>query len=130
MNNLEKTSSTVPAQIEKLPFSQLIRRIGPGIVLTGVVVGPGAITTASMLGADYGYSLLWLLIPIAFMGITFMLTTYRISMLTGMPSIEAIRHYYGKVASGFVGGYFFSLSFFYHGEYLGYRGRHEPGFRH
>lgn len=48
MNNLEKTSSTVPAQIEKLPFSQLIRRIGPGIVLTGVVVGPGAITTASM----------------------------------------------------------------------------------
>lgn len=28
MNNLEKTSSTVPAQIEKLPFSQLIRRIG------------------------------------------------------------------------------------------------------
>lgn len=103
MNNLEKTSSTVPAQIEKLPFSQLIRRIGPGIVLTGVVVGPGAITTASMLGADYGYSLLWLLIPIAFMGITFMLTTYRISMLIGMPSIEAIRHYYGKVASGFVG---------------------------
>ncbi|MEV9280632.1 hypothetical protein AB0165_29325 [Klebsiella variicola] len=78
--SLEKTSSTVPAQIEKLPFSQLIRRIGPGIVLTGVVVGPGAITTASMLGADYGYSLLWLLIPIAFMGITFMLTTYRISM--------------------------------------------------
>ncbi|UNA32590.1 divalent metal cation transporter [Klebsiella variicola subsp. variicola] len=84
-----------------------------------------------MLGADYGYSLLWLLIPIAFMGITFMLTTYRISMLTGMPSIEAIRHYYGKVASGFVGvATFFSLSFFYHGEYLGYRGRHEPGFRH
>ncbi len=82
-------------------------------MLTGVVIGPGAITTASMLGADYGYSLLWLLIPIAFMGITFMLTTYRISMLTGMPSIEAIRHYYGKVASGFVGvATFFSLSFF------------------
>ncbi|MCS5932111.1 divalent metal cation transporter [Klebsiella pneumoniae subsp. pneumoniae] len=46
------------------------------------------------------YSLLWLLIPIAFMGITFMLTTYRISMLTGMPSIEAIRHYYGKDRRG------------------------------
>lgn len=68
MSNLEKTSTAVPAQIERLPFSQLIRRIGPGIVLTGVVIGPGAITTASMLGADYGYSLLWLLIPIAFMG--------------------------------------------------------------
>lgn len=103
MNNLEQISPTVPKQIKKPPFSQLIRRIGPGIVLTGVVVGPGAITTASMLGADYGYSLLWLLIPIAFMGITFMLTTYRIAMLTGMPSIEAIRHYYGNVAAAFVG---------------------------
>ncbi|HED1421308.1 TPA: Nramp family divalent metal transporter [Kluyvera georgiana] len=101
MSNLEQLSVSVPTK--KLPFSQLIRRIGPGIVLTGVVIGPGAITTASMLGAEYGYALLWLLIPIAFMGISFMLTTYRIAMLTGMPSIEAIRHYYGSVAAGFVG---------------------------
>ena len=91
------------AEVKRLSFLDVLKRIGPGIVLTGVVIGPGAITTASMLGSKYGYSLLWLLIPIAFMGTTFMLTTYRISLLTGMPAIHAIRHYYGKTASEFVG---------------------------
>lgn len=38
---------------------------------------------------NYGYSMIWLIIPIMFMGITFMLTTYRISMMTGMPIIHA-----------------------------------------
>ena len=73
------------------------------IFLTGVVIGPGNITTSAMIGANYGYSLVWLIIPILIMGVTFMLTSYRISMLTGMPILHAIRHYYGKVASGFCG---------------------------
>ena len=44
-----------------------------------------------MMGANYGYQMIWLIIPIIIMGITFMLTCYRISMLTGMPTIHAIR---------------------------------------
>ena len=92
-----------PDTVKHVSFWEILKRIGPGIILTGVVIGPGAITTAAMLGASYGYSLLWLLIPIAFMGITFMLTTYRIAMLTGMPILHAIRHYYGGAVSGFVG---------------------------
>lgn len=92
-----------PLKVKKLPFIEILKRIGPGIILTGVVIGPGNITTSAMLGADYGYSMIWLVIPIMFMGVTFLLTSYRISMLTGMPIIHAIRHYYGKVAAGFVG---------------------------
>ncbi|MDF2615071.1 MAG: metal transporter [Clostridia bacterium] len=103
-----------------LTFNDLLKRIGPGIVLTGVVIGPGAITTASMLGAQYGYDLIWLLIPIAFMGITFMLTTYRISLLTGMPAIHAIQHYFGKVAARFVGiATFLACMFFTMGNITG-----------
>lgn len=104
-NNAQYNVSPDSAQgtVKKLTFMQLLKRIGPGIILTGVVIGPGNITTSAMLGAEYGYSMLWLIIPIAFMGITFMLATYRISMLTGMPIIHAINHYYGKIAAGFVG---------------------------
>jgi len=106
--------------VKRLPFKELAKRIGPGIILTGIVIGPGAITTAAMLGSKYGYSLLWLLIIIAFMGITFMLTTYRISMLTGMPSIHAIQHYFGKVAAGFVGiATFLACMFFTMGNISG-----------
>ena len=83
-----------PANVKKLSAKEIIKRVGPGIVLTGVVIGPGNITTSAMIGANYGYDLIWLIIPIMFMGVTFMLTSYRISMLTGMPILHAIRHYF------------------------------------
>ena len=109
----ESTEIFDQKSVKKLSFWELLKRIGPGLILCGVVIGPGAITTAAMLGSSYGYSLVWLLIPVVFMGITFMLTTYRITLLTGMPTIHAIRHYYGKVAAGFVGLATFIACFFF-----------------
>lgn len=109
-----------PSKVKKLSAKEILKRVGPGIVLTGVVIGPGNITTSAMIGANYGYSLIWLIIPILVMGVTFMLTSYRISMLTGMPILHAIRHYYGKVASGFCGvALFLSCLFFTLGNISG-----------
>lgn len=106
--------------VKKASFIELLKRIGPGIILAGVVIGPGNITTSAMMGSNYGYSMIWLIIPIAFMGITFMLTSYRISMLTGMPIIHAIRHYYGKGAAAIVGAAtFLSCLFFTMGNITG-----------
>lgn len=99
---MSTNETTFGADIQRLPFKDLVKRIGPGLIATGIVIGPGAITTAAMLGADYGYSLLWILIPIVFMGITFMMTTNRLAIMTGMPTIHAIRKYYGPVAAGVV----------------------------
>jgi manganese transport protein len=102
-----------PATVKRLTALEILKRIGPGIILAGVVVGPGAITTAAMLGSSYGYRMLWLFIPIFIMSITFMLTCYRLAMLTGMPLLHGIRHYYGKGAAAFVGiCLFFSCLFF------------------
>ena len=42
-----------------------------------------------------------------------MLTCYRITMLTGMPIIHAIRHYYGKGAAAFVGVCLFLACLFF-----------------
>ncbi len=110
---LEQSDTFDQTKVQKLPFWQMLKRIGPGLILCGVVIGPGAITTAAMLGAAYGYALIWLLIPVIFMGITFMLTTYRIALLTGMPTIHAIRHYYGRGAAIFVGLATFLACFFF-----------------
>lgn len=107
-------------KVKKVSFIELLKRIGPGIILAGVVIGPGNITTSAMLGANYGYSMIWLIIPIAFMGITFMLASYRISMLTGMPLIHAIIKYYGKGAGLVVGlATFLSCLFFTMGNITG-----------
>ncbi|MBT9812444.1 metal ABC transporter [Enterocloster citroniae] len=89
------------SKVEKLSPLELLKRVGPGIVLTGIVIGPGAVTTAAMIGAKYGYSLMWMYIMIAFMGSTYVMATYRLSLLTGIPTIHAIRHYYGPAAAGF-----------------------------
>ena len=56
-----------PSKVQKLSFTEILKRIGPGIILTGVVIGPGNITTSAMIGANYGYGLLWLIIPILLM---------------------------------------------------------------
>lgn len=102
-NEQKNNKAVYGSDIARLPMKDLIKRIGPGLIATGIVIGPGAITTAAMLGSSYGYSLIWLLIPIIFMGITFMMTTNRLAILTGLPTIHAIRKYYGPVASGVVG---------------------------
>ncbi|WP_379690559.1 Nramp family divalent metal transporter [Mediterraneibacter gnavus] len=83
------------------------------MIATGIVIGPGAITTAAMLGSNFGYTLIWLIIPIVFMGITFMMVTNRLAIVTGMPTIHAIRKYYGPVAAGFVGIALFMACLFF-----------------
>lgn len=73
-----------------------------------------------MLGGNYGYSLIWLLIPIVFMGITFMMVTNRLAITTGMPTIHAIRKYYGSFAANFVGlALFLACLFFTMGNISG-----------
>ena len=89
--------------VKKLPLKDLLKRIGPGLIATGIVIGPGAVTTAAMLGANYGYALIWLMWPIIFMGITFVMTTNWLAITTGMPTIHAIRKYYGKGGAIVVG---------------------------
>lgn len=36
-----------------------IKQLGPGIMVSAAFIGPGTITTASLAGAGYGYTLLW-----------------------------------------------------------------------
>ena len=79
------------ADVKRLPLKDLVKRIGPGLIATGIVIGPGAVTTSARLGANYGYDLIWLIFPIIFRGMTFMRVTDRLAIVTGMPTIHAIR---------------------------------------
>lgn len=81
----------------RLPLKELVKRIGPGMILTGVIVGPGSITTAAVIGARFGYQLMWLLIVVAVMNVSFVLANYRLSLLTGKPCITVIRENFGAI---------------------------------
>lgn len=107
-------------KFERLPFKELLKSIGPGIILAGIAIGPGSMTTAAMIGSEFEYRMLWLFFPIAFMGISFILSSYHISLLTGMPILQAIRNYYGSFAAKFVGvSLFISCTFFTIGNITG-----------
>lgn len=109
----KKTEDVFGSDIKRLPIKELVKRIGPGLIATGIVIGPGAVTTSAMIGSNYGYSLIWLIIPTIFMGITFMMVTNRLAIITEMPTIHAIRKYYGPFAAGFVGIALFMACLFF-----------------
>ena len=116
----EKKTHLIGEDVKTLPLKELLKRIGPGLIATGIVIGPGAVTTAAMLGANYGYALIWLVFPIIFMGITFVMTTNWLAITTGMPTIHAIRKYYGKAGAGVVGiALFLACLFFTMGNISG-----------
>ena len=116
----KKTAGLIGEDVKTLPIGQLLKRIGPGLIATGIVIGPGAVTTAAMLGANYGYALIWLMFPIVFMGITFVMTTNWLAITTGMPTIHAIRKYYGKTGATVVGiALFLACLFFTMGNISG-----------
>jgi Mn2+/Fe2+ NRAMP family transporter len=91
------------SQLKRLPMKELLKRVGPGMILTGVVIGPGSITTAAVLGSTYGYQLMWLLIIIFMMGAAFVLANYRIAMLAGKPVLQVVNEYYGRPVTVIVG---------------------------
>ena len=64
-----------PSKVNKLSAKEILKRVGPGIVLTGVVIGPGNITTSAMIVANYVYSQIWMIITIMIMSVKLMLTT-------------------------------------------------------
>ena len=116
----KKTTGLIGEDVKTLPLGQLLKRVGPGLIATGIVIGPGAVTTAAMLGSNYGYDLIWLMFPIIFMGITFVMTTNWLAITTGMPTIHAIRKYYGKGGAYTVGiALFLACLFFTMGNISG-----------
>ncbi|MYA79104.1 MAG: divalent metal cation transporter, partial [Acidobacteriia bacterium] len=52
------------ADVENPPRSlaTLVRKLGPGIILAGSIVGSGELIATTVLGAENGYTLLWLVV--------------------------------------------------------------------
>ena len=53
-----------PGQIENPPtkFTAILSRIGPGLILASSIVGSGELIATTVLGAENGYKLLWLIV--------------------------------------------------------------------
>ncbi|ARI77945.1 Nramp family divalent metal transporter [Halobacillus mangrovi] len=43
-------------------FKRRLKNIGPGAIVAAAIIGPGTVTTASKVGAEFGYALIWALV--------------------------------------------------------------------
>jgi NRAMP (natural resistance-associated macrophage protein)-like metal ion transporter len=73
--------------------------LGPGIITANVDNDAGGITTYSIAGADYGYTLLWTLIPVTIVLIVVQEMVARMGVVTGKGLADLIRENYGVRAT-------------------------------
>lgn len=82
--------------------------IGPGIITANADNDVGGILTYSQAGAQFGYSLLWLLIPVAVAMIVVQEMCARMGAVTGKGLADLIRENFGVKIT--FGAFFFSCS--------------------
>ena len=77
--------------IEEPPvaFGQILKRIGPGMILAASIVGSGELIATTVLGAEVGYTLLWLIIISCLIKIVVQNELGRYSIATGETTLEA-----------------------------------------
>src|SRR3989338_6535999 len=76
--------------------------MGPGIITASVDNDAGGITTYSVAGANFGYSLLWSLIPITLLLIIVQEMVARIGAVTGKGLADIIRESFGVKLTFFI----------------------------
>lgn len=86
-------------QSQKLGFFKKIAIflavMGPGIITANVDNDAGGITTYSLAGANFGYSLIWTLVPITFFLILVQGMCNRMGVVTGKGLSDLIREKFG-----------------------------------
>ncbi|MGC7102087.1 Nramp family divalent metal transporter [Amycolatopsis lurida] len=79
-----------PAKIRTPPRGWVpsLRFLGPGMITSAAVVGSGELITATTLGAEVGFVLLWLVFVSTFVKVAVQIEVARWSISTGRPAID------------------------------------------
>lgn len=115
-------SSTIyPKRKPTMPyFKHWLASLGPGIITAALVFGPSKMTITSKLGADYGFSLLWIVIFAIFFMAIFTHMGARIGLATPESLLRVIRKKWGKISAIIIGlGLFLVATSFQAGNAIG-----------
>ncbi|MEZ5397265.1 MAG: Nramp family divalent metal transporter [Bryobacterales bacterium] len=83
-----------PEHIQEPPttFGAILKLIGPGLILASSIVGSGELIATTVLGAEMGYTLLWLVIISCIIKIVVQNELGRYAIGTGETTLEAFDH--------------------------------------
>jgi manganese transport protein len=96
------------------------KTLGPGLITAALVFGPSKMTITSRLGADYGYSMLWIVVVAIFFMAIFTSMATRIGIATDKSFLQTVRERWGKFSSILIGiGVFLVSTSFQAGNSIG-----------
>ena len=72
-------------------LAQKFKNIGPGALVAAGFIGPGTVTTCTVSGASYGYTMLWALLFATVATIIFQEMASRVGIVSGKGLGENIR---------------------------------------
>jgi Mn2+/Fe2+ NRAMP family transporter len=89
--NVEDPYQLHPEAVEDPPntFVSILRRIGPGLILASAIVGSGELIATTVLGAENGYTLLWLILVSCAIKVVVQNELGRYVIGTGETALEA-----------------------------------------
>ena len=88
-----------PRDVKEPPteFGAIMKKIGPGIVLSASIVGSGELIATTTLGAELGYTVMWLIIFSCLIKALVQSFMGRYTISKGEPSLEAFNRIPGKI---------------------------------
>lgn len=99
---------------------QWIRSVVPGLITAALVFGPSKITITAVMGAHYGYSLLWLIVMTIFFMIIFTTMAARVGIASQQSLLSTIGMKWGKTVKIAMGiGVFLVCASFQAGNSIG-----------
>ncbi|WP_154661638.1 Nramp family divalent metal transporter [Bacillus ndiopicus] len=100
--------------------SRFLKMLGPGLITSALVLGPGSITLSSKIGAIYGTQLVWILVLAVILMASYTEMSARIGLAGKATFIGIVRERWGKIAAIFIGiGAFLVCASFQAGNAIG-----------
>ncbi|MGX5816570.1 Nramp family divalent metal transporter [Chitinophaga lutea] len=79
-------------------LKNILQAVGPGLITAALVFGPSKITITSMMGAQYGYALLWLVVVAIFFMVIFTNMAARVGIASDESLLTLIGRKWGNAA--------------------------------
>lgn len=92
MNGAEETAKPVVSEVCKAPtsFFGILQNVGPGLIITAIIVGSGELIVTPKLGAEEGFKLLWFIILGCLLKVFVQIELGRYAITRGRTTLEAL----------------------------------------
>lgn len=85
-----------------ISIGEYFRSLGPGAIMAAAIIGPGTVTTASVQGASYGYTSLWIILLACMIAYFFQEPGGRIAIGCNQDAMTGIRTHVGSNVAKFL----------------------------